>query len=119
MAASCNNKVTAVIKTWVEHGHKGKSTDPKQPRHPEFVYRKQGVWKGWSHFLGIDSTHRYFDTNAARDAVEDEAWVEYCKSRDLFPDGQSVHDFLVEQYPRGGRREDARRVVVARVEARA
>ena len=97
MAASCD-KVTPVIKAWVAHGHEGKCSDPKMPRHPEFVYRKQGVWKGWSHFLGINSTHRCFHKFAARDALEDEAWACYCKTYDLFPDGQSVHDFLAEMY---------------------
>ena len=91
-------QVGKVINTWVAHGHQGKRGDPKMPLHPEFVHRKEGTWKGWSHFLGIDSTHRCFRKNAARDALEDEAWAEYCKSRDLFPDGQSVHDFLDDMY---------------------
>ena len=83
MAATCNDKVAAVINTWVEHGHEGKRHDPKMPQHPEFIYRKGGGWKGWSHFLGPPSTHRDFRENAASDALEDEAWAEYCKSRDL------------------------------------
>ena len=43
------------------------------PKHPEFVYRKSGHWKGWAHFLDVAETAESTD----RDTLEDRAWAQY------------------------------------------
>jgi hypothetical protein len=42
------------------------------PLHPEFVYRKNGKWKGWNDLLGINE-----QSNDERDSFEDMAWSVY------------------------------------------
>ena len=44
------------------------------PKHPEFIFRKQNKWKGWSDFLGTETTE-----NALRDRTEEKAWKLYVK----------------------------------------
>ena len=66
-------KVAAVVRTWDQCGADAKDFDPKMPKHPEFVYRKSGHWKGWAHFLGVAETAESTD----RDTLEDRAWAQY------------------------------------------
>ena len=42
------------------------------PLHPEFVYRKNGMWKGWNDLLGANE-----QSNNERDSLEDVAWSVY------------------------------------------
>jgi hypothetical protein len=66
-------KVAAVVRTWDQCGADAKDFDPKMPKHPEFVYRKSGHWKGWAHFLDVAETAESTD----RDTLEDRAWAQY------------------------------------------
>ena len=42
------------------------------PLHPEFVYRKNGMWKGWNDLLGANE-----ESNNERDSLENVAWSVY------------------------------------------
>ena len=81
---ACGDKIGAVVREWVQHGHDPhpRWADGRMPKHPEFVYRLSGEWKGWDYFLlGPDAEPN--PKHRARDELEDEAWRVYRACRGL------------------------------------
>jgi|TARA_R110002020_G_C16268053_1_gene770913 hypothetical protein len=57
--------IQKIINLWEEEGTKSMKLEGKMMyKHPEFMYRKSGEWKGWSDFLGCpeSANTNYRDT---------------------------------------------------------
>jgi len=64
------HKITAIVQEWEASGNDSHPTIADMPKHPEFVFRKSGDWKGWGEFLGNHS-----ESNKTWDLLEDKAFV--------------------------------------------
>jgi len=52
--------------------------EKRLPRHPGFVYRNSGDWKGWNHFLGVtDTNSEEYRINEQTDKLEAAAYKIY------------------------------------------
>ena len=64
-------RVQQTVREWKTEGEEGFDMGDGKfiPKHPGYIYRLSGDWKGWSDFL--DSTDL---ENVLQDVIEDEAW---------------------------------------------
>ncbi|ELA8176643.1 hypothetical protein RGL50_004169 [Vibrio alginolyticus] len=70
--------VQQILANWLNFGS-NVDTTTSLPRHPEFIYRKSGNWKGWNHFLQLTPSSPLYAHNARIDQIETEAWNLYIK----------------------------------------
>ncbi|MGI2111785.1 hypothetical protein ACRN9C_20725 [Shewanella frigidimarina] len=44
-----NQQIETILASWINTGHEFKPGS-KLLKHPEYIYRKSGEWKGWNSF---------------------------------------------------------------------
>lgn len=71
-----NQKVETLLASWLNTGHEVSSVS-NLPKHPEFIYRKSGEWKGWNSFLKQSKGSASYDKHNQLDLLEDQAWQLY------------------------------------------
>ncbi|GIC77151.1 hypothetical protein FMO003_25510 [Moritella sp. F3] len=70
-----DNKVQETLNNWRSSGQEFNGDLPK---HPEFIFRISGEWKGWNDLVGItDSNSDQYKENEIQDQIEDKAWLLY------------------------------------------
>jgi len=83
LGPSDEKMVRDIIKKWKMHGdklHKDPALKKEGiPRHPEYVYRLDGQWRGWNHFLGTEEADPRYAENEMMDGLEDIAfsWMQH------------------------------------------
>lgn len=67
--------VSEIVKKWQVFG---RDINGDMPKHPEFIFRISGEWKGWNDLVGItDSNSDQYKENEIQDQIEDKAWLLY------------------------------------------
>ena len=68
------NAARSIVNYWLINGM---ALSDGMPVCPEFIYRLNGEWVGWTHFLKVHEGHSSFSENAKQDLIEGFAWELY------------------------------------------
>jgi hypothetical protein len=71
-----NQQIETILASWINTGHEFKPGS-KLLKHPEYIYRKSGEWKGWNSFLNQSEGSVSFESNKQQDQLEDQVWQLY------------------------------------------
>ena len=76
------DRVESVIHEWETKGNDSRDENGvEMPCSPEYVFRKQGDWKGWNSFLSNvegECCPDCYEENEVADVIEDIAWKQIC-----------------------------------------
>ncbi|BBL92354.1 hypothetical protein VroAM7_50070 (plasmid) [Vibrio rotiferianus] len=67
---------TRRLSSWLSTGKEFNLTTGL-PKHPEFLFRISGEWKGWNNFLNISNNHPCYKSNIDQDVIDNLAWQIY------------------------------------------
>ena len=67
----------AIVHEWQTLGFSSNPSNVLVYKHPEFIFRLSGDWKGWNDFLNIKLGSPHYAENEQADLIENLAWSLY------------------------------------------